>query len=168
MEEKVKRIEVVIYIILVLVIINTIALFVSLKDTESEEQITTTQEETETEYDVSMFKTIDTNAFIDAYNGSELQVVYFGRSTCGYCVKMLPVLQQAQKEYGYKTLYVDITTVDSASQAKIKALDTFFDENYGRTPMIVLVKEGKIVDKQMGYTEYSSFAQLLENNGYNK
>lgn len=166
MEEKVKRIEVVIYIILVLVIINTIALFVSLKDKESEEQVTITQEETE--YDVSMFKTIDTNAFIDAYNGSELQVVYFGRSTCGYCVKMLPVLQQAQKEYGYKTLYVDITTVDSASQEKIKALDTFFDENYGRTPMIVLVKEGKIVDKQMGYTEYSSFAQLLENNGYNK
>lgn len=168
MEDKLKRIEALIYAILVVLVVNTIVVFVSLGDTNKEENSQTEAEETTTEYDVSMFKTVSTDELIEAYNGSDVQVVYFGRATCGYCVQFLPTLQQAQKDYGYKTLYVDITKVSSADQERIKALDQFFNENYGRTPMVVLVKDGKIVDKHLGYTEYSSFAQFLENNGFEK
>lgn len=166
MEEKIKRIEALIYVILVILVVDTIVLFVSLQD--NKETTETETEETVQEYDTSMFKSIDADEFVKAYNGSDLKVVYFGRSTCGYCVKFLPVLQQAQKEYDYKTLYVDITTIDSAGVSKIQGLDTYFSENYGVTPMVVLVKDGKIVDKHLGYTDYTTFASLLENNGFTK
>ncbi len=169
MENKLKKIETLIYVIIVILAIDTVALFASLRDTSTDASSKGNSEtETETEYDVSMFKTINADEFIDAYNGSELQVVYFGRATCSFCVKFLPSLQQAQKEYGYKTLYVDITTVDSEAQQKLTSLNDYISENYGRTPMILLVKDGQIVASQMGYTEYSTFAKLLEDNGFTK
>lgn len=164
-ESKLKRIEALIYVIIIVLVVDTIVLFAQAQDKEVTE---TTTEETETEYDVSMFQSINADEFVDAYNGSELKVVYFGRSTCGYCIQFLPVLQQAQKDYDYKTLYVDITTINSDGVNKIGQLDTFFSENYGRTPMVVLVKDGNIIDKQLGYTDYSTFASLLEKNGFTK
>lgn len=166
MEEKIKRLEICIYIILALLAINTIALFASLQDPKEEKADAETTENTE--YDVSMFDTITADEFVSAYNGNDVQVVYFGRSSCGYCVQFLPTLRQAQTTYGYKTLYVDIANIDEAGAGKITGLNDFLNETYGQTPLVAIVKNGEIVDYQLGYTDYSSFASLLEKNGFTK
>lgn len=167
MERQLKRLQVCAYIIIVLLIVNTIALFASLKDPG---ETTTKTEETEKtyDYDVSMFKTIGADEFVEAYNGSDLQVVYFGRSTCGYCVQFLPTLQQAQADYNYTTLYVDIEKIDSEGISKITGLNTYLSETYGQTPSVVLVQNGQIVDYNLGYTDYETFASMLEANGFTK
>lgn len=169
MEQQIKKLQVCVYIIIVLLLVNTIALFAAVKDpsVKSEETTETEQEETY-EYDVSMFKTIDADGFVSAFNGSEMSVVYFGRATCGYCVQFLPVLQQAQSDYGYTTKYVDISTVSEEESSKITNLDSFLSNYWGSTPIVVLIKDGKIVDYQLGYTDYSTFAAILENNGFSK
>ena len=125
--------------------------------------------EENTEYDVSMFTSIDVDGVVDAFKSSEMKVIYMGRSTCGYCVQFLPNLQKAQEEYGYETLYLDISTVDSDGQSKIVDLDKdFFEENYGATPTVLLVKDNKIVDSHVGYSEYDDYAKFLEKNGFSK
>ena len=166
MEQQLKKLQVCAYIIIALLLINTIALFASLKDPNTNTETDTDETGTTYDYDVSMFTTIDEDEFVDTYNGSELSVVYFGRSTCGYCVQFLPVLQQAQSDYGYKTLYVDIEKVSDST--KITNLDSFFESYYGLTPTVVLVKDGKVIDSQVGYTDYSTFASFLEDNGFTK
>lgn len=166
MEEKLKKLQVCVYIIIGLLLVNTIALFAAIKDPV--EKSGNTEKEESSEYDVSMFTTIDADGFVEAFNGSEMSVVYFGRPTCGYCVQFLPVLQQAQADYEYKTLYVDISTISSDESKKITELDSFLSENYGSTPIVVLLKDGKIVDYQLGYTDYSTYAGMLEDNGFTK
>ena len=167
MEQQLKKLQVCVYIIIALLLINTIALFASLKDPSDTSTETEETEETYN-YDVSMFKTISADEFVEAYNGSELQVVYFGRSTCGYCVQFLPTLQQAQADYGYTTLYVDIEAIGSDGITKITELDSYLSETYGQTPSVVLVQNGQIVDYNLGYTDYESFASMLEVNGFTK
>ena len=167
MEQQLKRLQVCVYVIIALLLVNTIALFASLKD-PSEDKTTETESEQSYDYDVSMFDTISADEFVDAYKGSELKVVYFGRATCGFCVQFLPVLQQAQEDYGYKTLYVDITTIDNDGVSKITELDSYLKETYGQTPSVVLVKDGKIVAKQLGYSDYATFTSMLEQNGFKK
>ena len=49
---------------------------------------TTTTEDGE--YDVSEFETLTTSELIDKITDGGTQVVYIGRSTCGYCAKFLP------------------------------------------------------------------------------
>ena len=132
------------------------------------------EQKEETKYDVSMFKKIDTSKFISLFKGDKKSLIYLGRSTCGYCVKFLPNLQKAQKEYGYKTYYLDITTVDKNEQSKIQELDTFLKDNYGYTPMVLVVKDGKILNKEVdnydgvGYTEYKTFEKFLQKLDYKK
>lgn len=156
------------YVIIILLALNTIITIVvnGTINNSTEESET---EESSGEYDVSMFTSIDADGVVDAFKSKDLKVIYMGRATCGYCVQFLPNLQKAQKEYDYETLYLDISEVDEKGQEKIIELDKdFFDENYGATPTVLLVKDNKIVDSHIGYSEYDDYASFLEKNGISK
>jgi predicted bacteriocin transport accessory protein len=156
------------YAIIVILVVNTTILL--LKDVKVGSN--TSESESETEYDTSMFTSITTDTLEEAVSGDNVQVVYIGRSTCGFCVKFLPTLQQAQKDYNYTTLYLDITTVTTTEQQnKIFAFDNeegFISDNFGATPMVLIMKDGKLIDGWLGYDEYSAFASWLEENGFTK
>ena len=155
--------------ILVLVAICFFCLLIMMNNNTSASDTNKAKEPTETtnegEYDVSMFEQIDANGLKKAFDSSEIQVVYLGRATCGYCVQFLPILQQAQSEYGYTTKYIDISAVSDKDAEKITAMDDFLAENYGTTPLVILVKDGKLIDGHIGYAEYETFAEFLNNNG---
>ena len=163
------------YVIIALLAINTLLVFIANIDSNDNKSTKTTTsegtEETATDYDVSMMNAVDMDGLMDLFNSEDTQVVYLGRETCGYCVKFLPTLQKAQEDYGYKTNYLDITTVSEDDVNKLLEKDNeegFLKENYGATPMVILVRDGKMVDTWVGYSEYDSFAQFLEKNNFKK
>ena len=162
-----------VYVIIALLAINTIILLASnVKITADKEKTEQKEEETvNSDYDVSMMDTINMDKLIDLFDSKNTQVIYLGRSTCGYCIQFLPVLQQAQKDYDYTTKYFDITTAEDGDVARLLKYDNdekFLNENYGATPMVLLVKDGKLKDTWVGYSDYDEFAQFLEKNGFEK
>lgn len=175
-KEILKKLLICAYVIIALLAVNTVVTFISNVEVTSESEKTTSTEETQTgdqnvEYDVSMFDAVDAEKTVKLFKEDEIQVIYVGRETCGYCVQFLPVLQQAQKDYGYKTKYLDITTVTEDGQKAILEKDNdedFLATNFGATPMVILVKDGKLVDGWVGYAEYETFAKFLEENGFKK
>ena len=124
------------------------------------------------EYDVSMFTEITAQELINLYNGSERSVIYIGRETCGYCVAFLPSLQKAQEELGYKTYYYDIDKLTADDYYDIIALNSFLETNFGSTPMVIVVQNGKILsandDNQgwVGYAEYETFKNYMIGLGF--
>jgi len=182
MEKKdVKRIYVLLYVILGLLVINTC--FVLFDNGSSNNNTTKEEEETTDEYDVSSFNAMDETEFLATVKKTDLQVIYLGRATCGYCIQFLPTIKAAQEEYGYTTNYVDITAVDTSSSDYTKMTTminnmtaTFNKEHsltgedayeylYGYTPTILITKNNKIVDVWVGYSDYDTFASWLEANG---
>lgn len=162
------KIMVCLMVLIAIMVLNTIALFLGLKD---EKDNTNSGQPENLNYDVSMFEALDENALIERVtneSNSDMQVVYIGRETCGYCVKFLPALKQAQSEFGYKTIYLDITTVTEDGVNKITALNPEFFEQFGYTPMVALFKDGKFVTGHVGYMEYSEFKAFLEESGMTK
>lgn len=156
-------------ITLALMIVLVLFQFASLvNSSESSVKSKETTETENTEYDVSMFKQIDVDGLKEAFDSEEAKVVYLGRATCGYCVQFLPVLQKAQDEFGYQTLYIDITTIDEDGAKEIQGMDSFLEENYGTTPLVIIVKDGKLVKGHVGYAEYDEFAKYLTDNGIEK
>ena len=139
---------------------------------------TNTSETENTEYDVSMFKEIKASDIKTETKG-KLSVIYVGRSTCGWCVKFLPSLVKAQEEFGYKTLYIDIAKIIDFANSVISdedayetmvnltgdEYDGYMKENFGSTPMVLIVKDGKIVGAQTGYSEYETFKNVLKDVG---
>ena len=122
--------------------------------------------EESTEYDTSKVESIDYEKFKELYNGSEDSLVLFARSTCGYCVQFMPILNAAIEENNLKVYYVDITTMSEDNVNDIKALDSFFEENYGYTPTLVVVSNGKVVANNVGYMDSDELNTFLTNNSF--
>ena len=124
------------------------------------------------EYDVSMFTEVTADELINLYNGAEKSLIYIGRPTCGYCVAFLPTLQQAQEELGYKTYYYDISNVTNEEYDAITGLNDFMANNFGYTPMVIVVQNGQILSADgsgegwVGYAEYDAFIEYLHGLGY--
>ena len=92
---------------------------------------------------------------------------------------ILPRLQKAQKEYGYETLYVDIAKIIDFSNGDVIDQDSYdtmmtltcddyygyMKENFGSTPMILIIKDNKIIGAQTGYSEYEDFEKVLNDAG---
>lgn len=174
-----KKIFVALCVLIGLVTLNTIVLICKGNVTSKN---TSKEAETETEsveYDVSMFNTIDATQFMNLVDGDKASVVYMGRSGCGYCVAFLPTLQKAQTEIGYTTNYVDVSEIDSTTEDYTKMVslidgmaESFNKENgteyktlYGYTPTVAIVKDGKIQDIWIGYSEYEDYVDWLSENG---
>lgn len=179
-EKGLKTISIILIVIAALLALNTCALLFNSKSNANNTQ--TLSEENE-EYDVNMFTKINETNFLKTVKKTDSQVIYLGRATCGYCVKFLPTLQKAQQELKYKTNYVDITALDETSDdytSMVKMIndmtetfnkkhdltgDSAYKYLYGYTPMVLISKNNKIVDVWVGYSEYETFVEWLNENG---
>ncbi len=134
-----------------------------------------------TEYDVSSFKEVSATE-LESQSKSSTKVVYIGRSTCGYCTAFIPTLKKAQEEYNYTTLYIDIAKIIDFTLPEFKILDQkgfdsiinldttddykgYLDQNFGATPMVLILKNSKVIAIQTGYNEYDEFKSFLNTNG---
>ena len=128
-----------------------------------------------------MMESVDLSTMLnDVFKREDIQVVYMGRSTCSHCVSFLPSLQKAQKELGYKTVYLDIEKVDSSSDefnefiSKLDKEYTMDGETdtygsfYGYTPEVFLYQNGKMIDGQIGEMSYDDLISWLKDNGLGK
>lgn len=126
------------------------------------------------EYDVSEFTEINYDEFMGKFQSNEQSLIYIGRSTCIHCANFLPVLKKAQSDYNYETFYLDLSKISDKEATEIKKLDKFFNENFGVTPMVIIVKNNKLVSNDskengwIGESDYDDFSSYLESLGYNK
>lgn len=165
---------------LLIVILVVLIIGVSKMDNVGEENTNSSNEEVEynTNYDVSMFEEIEASALKSSTKG-KTQVVYIGRESCGWCAAFLPNLWDAQDEYDFTTLYIDIAKIIDFSNGDIidqesydilnkltgEGYETYMEENFGSTPMILIIKDNKIIGGQTGYSEYDGFKKTLEEAG---
>jgi len=158
------KIVICLIVIIVLLSLNLIVNIVKGGSSSSNTDDTTTTEELG-EYDVSDFNTLSVTDAVAQIEKGKTQVIYIGRSTCGYCVQFLPVLKEAQEKLGYTTTYIDLEQVTTDDQEKLVAYDDYISENFGYTPMVLVFKDGKYVDGWVGYAEYEQFASFLADAG---
>ncbi len=134
------------------------------------------------DYDVSKFNEISASDIAKVSKDKTI-LLYIGRETCGYCVQYVPVLQEVQDKYGkYTTYYLDIAKIYDYSRGvkldekaeeimlNLKTSDSQKDvmQNFGSTPMTLVIKNGKIVDSIIGYVDAGTLDALVTNNGLNK
>lgn len=137
--------------------------------------------QTSSDYDVSDFDTLTLAQVLKLFDSKDTSVLYLGRSSCSACVSFLPTLKSVQKDLGFKTKYLDITTVDTSSsdyntfiskltkEIEVNANGTKstgkISEFYGYTPMVIIIKDGKAVNASVGALSESKFKKFLSSNG---
>ncbi len=113
------------------------------------------------------------------------QVIYIGRPDCYFCQQFLPTMLKVQEDLGFKTNYININIAENMSSSNedlMKMLDKMdlkteisdeegnlievtYGEAYGHTPMIIIVKGGKMIDGQLGGASESDYKEFLTSNG---
>ncbi len=137
--------------------------------------------QTSSDYDVSDFDTLTLAQVLKLFDSKDTSVLYLGRSSCSACVSFLPTLKSVQKDLGFKTKYLDITTVDTSSsdystfiskltkEIEVNANGTKstgkISEFYGYTPMVIIIKDGKAVNASVGALSEANFKKFLSSNG---
>lgn len=175
--EMLQKIFIGVVIVIVISLINTIILLGgngTFKAKETSSGTNGSGNELVGTYDVSKMKEI-TPSELESNTKGKNTIVYIGRSTCSWCVQFVPVLNEIIDDYKIDMLYMDISKIDPDSKdydkmVNLPAAKDFEDvmEDFGATPMTLVVKDGKIVNATVGYQKYEGFAAFVESVGFKK
>lgn len=181
------RIVVCLIVIAIILAVNTVVLICKNGESSKENTNTTNSSsnsstDNSTNYDVSMMKEVDISDVLDMFKDTKgTYVLYIGRSDCSACITYLPSLQQAQANLGYTTQYLDLNKLDTkssnyeslVSKLTLKYTMTIsgteqtetFGKWMGYTPMTIIIKNGKMVDGEIGAITYDTLVDMLKENG---
>lgn len=144
----------------------------------------------DTSYDVSKMNEVNVDGAVALFEEKGIKVLYIGRANCGVCVQIVPELNKVQEELKFTTNYFDLnktnkwqtemkpltdlltfkTTVKTNIQDKdgntktVTLNDTvgkIFIE-YGFTPTVAIIKDGKMVDGFIGYKSAEDIKTIIE------
>lgn len=164
-------------VIAVLVVILLIILFVLgnnnsksySKDTSSNTGNTSTQTTSGVADEASKISDDEkgdlTNVSIDQYlnllKGDKYAIIYIGRPTCSHCHNQEPIMRYMVYKYGVTVNYLNTDELDSEGQNKLQKSNDYFQSGWG-TPLILIVKDNKIVDKFEGETSIEDLKTMFE------
>ncbi|MDD3341073.1 MAG: thioredoxin family protein [Bacilli bacterium] len=99
-----------------------------------------------------------------AFDSKEAQLIYLARPGCSWCEKQKPVLEATAKKYNFEYSYINTENLDAVQLKEV--LKKFeVDINSFGTPTFVVVKDGKVIDSNIGYMEENTFVSFLQSTG---
>lgn len=163
-----------IILFLIIILLLGVVLISSLGKDESDEYVAPSTPM----FNVSAFNEIMPTD-IDNFKKNKVYVVFMGSEDCLFTRKMIPVLENAQKEFDFVSQYINIKEVIDLSQNKIvnedelnylkeldiKSEDVNITSDLGRTPLTLFIKNKKIIKSYLGYANYETLVGLLSDVG---
>lgn len=159
-----------IYILVGIIIILLGIVLISAKKVGKED---TNTPPSSSSYDLSAFNLIQAEDIND-FSKDKIYVVMIGRKTCNFSKQILPILKEAGENYDFQTNYISLEDIvdengnikDRNAFTLLKQLDTEEDEhimdNFGYTPMLLFIKNKKIIKSYLGFIEYDKLSELLD------
>lgn len=160
------KILICLYVLIILMIINIVLPYV----VSYFQNRDTTKISKNGEYDVSSFNEITINNIETLASSKEVEVLFICTENDANCVDFLPTVQKAQKEYGYKTNYLNIETLSIEDKDVLLKYDKddFIKNTFGSVPMVITIKNNKIVEGWVGISNYEDFKDFLEHSNVKK
>ena len=168
MNKKVFGIIGVVLIVLLLLISSSVT---KDKGTSSSDDIQTiisnAQKESENvkENEQKEFVDISIDDYLNKYNEEGSSLVLIGRPTCHYCQIAEPILHNVAYKYNIDINYLNTDNFQDGDSQKLVESDQFFTNGFG-TPLLLVVGNGSIKDKQDGLTDTNHYVNFLKENGF--
>ena len=119
-------------------------------------------------YDVSKMKQVSGDEAAKLFDEKGTHFLYIGRSTCSVCVSLVPELNTVLSDMTLTINYLPLTQTfrtDFKNLFDKLSIETTVNKNkgtfgelleeYGYTPVVVVIKDGKMVDGFVGYKDAS-------------
>ena len=110
---------------------------------------------------------ISVDTYLEYYNGTDPKLVLIARPTCGYCQIAEPIIKKITNDYGIVINYLNTDNFEGEDSAKFTSSDKEFSSGFG-TPMLLVVGNGKIIDKVDGLTDTAHYVDFIKSNNFIK
>ena len=167
MNDKTRYIIIGISTLILLVLIIVLAIFSDKDSSKSNAKSNTTSNVTsDSNSTVTSNRQRDTStdalkSFYEAFDSKELKVIFFARTSCGYCSLEKPILKQISEDYDLD--YYNIDT-DELTASETQEIMTALGIT-GSTPTTSIVKDGKVVANNVGYLDGKPYVEFFVKNG---
>lgn len=110
---------------------------------------------------------IDLEGYKELLNDDEVSLIYLASPSCGYCQQQEPIMEDLIREYNFPVNYFNTSTMTSDEAEEVyKLYGSMQEERYEvdglRTPTILIVQKGKLLDMNLGNIELEDLVDLLE------
>lgn len=114
---------------------------------------------------------LDKNEYKETLEAKDAYVVVVGRIDCSTCVQFKPVLEEmvANKDLQLFYIQIDNSKWNDADKDELRAfVKESYDYELAFTPTLFVVKDGEMLEVEVGYMEYGALLELLEDHGFVK
>jgi predicted bacteriocin transport accessory protein len=105
---------------------------------------------------------------LDSYNkiikSKDSSIIVVGQSTCQYCVKAKVILNDIVASNNTEINYLNLSYLTEDEYNEFKSSFEYFQDEFG-TPVTLIVKDGKIVDKLEQLVSKEEYIEFFEQNG---
>ena len=109
---------------------------------------------------------VDYNGYKKVISSDEASILVIGQTTCGYCIKAKPILNQIAIDKNVVINYLNMTKLSDSEKEKFTTkLDYFKDNPEWGTPLTLIVKNGEVIDSANGLLDYDGYVDLFSRNG---
>ena len=172
-ETKIRNLTYIVLVGFIVILLLLIGLYFKDNSSIAKESSGTTT--TDNGYDVSKMNTLSGEEATKLFDKKGTHVLYIGRSTCGVCVNLVPQLNAAMEELDIKINYLPLESTFRTDFGKLFDLldieteingeeGTYGEllETYGYTPLVIVIKDGKMVDGFVGSRDSKVIVELIE------
>ena len=99
--------------------------------------------------------------FYEAFDSKEEKIIFFARTSCGYCSLQKPILKNVVKDYDLDYFNID---TDELSEEEVTEIMSALGIS-GSTPNTVVVKNGEVKATSNGYLDGKAYVKYLVKNG---
>jgi len=159
--------------VILIVLLLIISCFISTDKKSSSDDIQTiisnAEKESENVKDNEKKEFIDISIddYLNKYNSEENSLVLIGRPTCHYCQIAEPILHNISYKYNIDINYLNTDNFQDGDSEKLIKSDSFFTNGFG-TPLLLVISNGSIKDKQDGLTDTNHYIEFLKENEFIK
>lgn len=112
------------------------------------------------------FTIIDIDKYLELYKGKDSSIIMIGRTGCEYCQIEEPILKHVAYQYKLKVYYLSLDSFDDKAKSKLLNSDKYFKDNGGvNTPMVLIVKDNKMVAYIDELVNGEEYVTLFKDNG---
>ena len=107
-------------------------------------------------------KTINIDEYLSLKESNDsYSIIYVARPTCSFCVLQKPIMENVVYRYDITVNYLNTDELSDEDVNKLRDSDEYFEGGWG-TPLTLIVRDNKIVDKIEGATVSSNLIELFK------
>lgn len=98
---------------------------------------------------------------------ADISLIYVASPTCGYCAQQLPIMEELVNKYDFEVNYLNTATLSNEEVNELYSIygavqESVYEVDGLRTPTMLLVQDGKLIDMKLGGTELSELVSWLQ------